>query len=190
MSKQILSKACTHGMAYSSEYTSYYAMKTRCTNPNSDQWGNYGGRGVMICDRWMNSFENFFEDMGAKPSPLHSIDRIDPNGNYEPLNCRWATKSQQSTNQRPRKRIGITKKCLSCGKDIYIIPSTLRKNNVNYCSHECRYSQKIQHSKICLACNKEFDVFKCQLIRKKYCSLACRKHEYLNRKKRVASASS
>jgi hypothetical protein len=78
-------------------------MKRRCHNINYSQYFYYGGRGITVCDRWINSFENFIADMGEKPSSLHSLDRIDNNGNYEPSNCRWATSSEQRINQRCRK---------------------------------------------------------------------------------------
>lgn len=94
--------------------TTYHAwqdMRKRCTNPNRKEYKNYGGRGINVCDRWTNSFENFLEDMGERPEGL-SIDRIDNNGNYEPSNCRWATKKEQCGNKRNNKWItwnGITK---------------------------------------------------------------------------------
>ncbi len=79
-------------------------MKTRCMNPNPDDYANYGGRGITVCDRWRDSFEAFLADMGPRPPDKHSIDRIDVNGNYEPNNCRWATWLEQAQNKRPRKR--------------------------------------------------------------------------------------
>ncbi len=76
-------------------------MKDRCLNINNQYYYNYGGRGIIVCDRWLNSFENFYADMGPKPTNDHSIDRY-PNGdgNYEPGNCRWATSREQNNNRR------------------------------------------------------------------------------------------
>lgn len=75
-------------------------MKSRCTNAKTKGYEYYGGRGVIVCERWLNSFEAFLSDMGKKPSKALSLDRINPYGNYEPSNCRWATKAEQATNQR------------------------------------------------------------------------------------------
>lgn len=88
------------------EYYIWSGMIQRCVNEKDQFFENYGGRGIKICDRWRNSFECFLEDMGRRPSPKHSIDRIDNDGNYEPGNVRWATQTQQMRNQR--KTIFIT----------------------------------------------------------------------------------
>jgi hypothetical protein len=77
----------------------------RCTDPKDDSFSYYGGRGISVCERWLNSYPAFLENMGRKPSPKHSLDRIDNDGNYEPGNCRWATKTQQMRNRRGRRVI-------------------------------------------------------------------------------------
>jgi hypothetical protein len=112
---QYCSKACravgirTHGETagggkHSSEYRAWSSIKTRCLNPADPHYPDYGGRGITICDRWRYDFAAFLADMGRKPSPRLSIDRIDNDGNYEPGNCRWATTKQQAMNKRPRRR--------------------------------------------------------------------------------------
>jgi len=78
-------------------------MIARCCRPKSSGFRNYGGRGIKVCGRWLEGFEPFFEDMGLKPSPSHSLDRIDVNGDYTPENCRWTTSSVQNINRRPTK---------------------------------------------------------------------------------------
>ena len=84
------------------EYIAWESMKRRCSDENHPEYHHYGGKGITVCERWIHSFENFLEDMGKKTSKNHSLDRIFGNGNYEPSNCRWATGSQQSINQKIR----------------------------------------------------------------------------------------
>jgi hypothetical protein len=86
-------------------YNIWKGMINRCSdkNKNNYQYRYYAGRGIKVCEEWANSFESFCRDMGERPSPLHSIDRKDTNGNYTPTNCRWATKQEQSINTSIRK---------------------------------------------------------------------------------------
>lgn len=91
-------------MKFTTEYKSWIHMKYRCNNPKSNCYSYYGGRGIKVCERWNNSFENFYEDMGMKPGKSYSLDRIDFNGNYEPGNVRWADKKVQANNRRPRSK--------------------------------------------------------------------------------------
>lgn len=94
-----LDRITTHGMTGTPEYRSWRSMLQRCMNVSSNRYMNYGGRGISVCDRWMD-FANFFSDMGSRPSLDYSLDRIDNDGNYEPGNCRWATRSEQQRNKR------------------------------------------------------------------------------------------
>jgi hypothetical protein len=87
-----------------SEYKTWSGMITRCTNPNSDSYANYGGRGIGVCDEW-RSFENFLRDMGSRPSRNHSLDRIKNELGYSKGNCRWATKTEQARNRRDNRII-------------------------------------------------------------------------------------
>jgi|TARA_Y100000034_G_C6910629_1_gene425103 hypothetical protein len=96
-----------HGRKNTTEYTSWYGMKRRCCDKNHPSYPNYGGRGIQVCDRWENSFENFYEDMGDKPREDYSLDRIDLNENYTPQNCRWASRSMQSRNTRLVKNSSV-----------------------------------------------------------------------------------
>ena len=96
-----------HGMTKTSEYQVWRHMKYRCFNPDHKRYSYYGARGITVCDRWKNSFENFLADMKLKPTPKHSIDRIDNDGNYCPENCRWATKAEQENNKRTNRLITI-----------------------------------------------------------------------------------
>lgn len=98
--RQNLLHGHTKGGKLSPEFISWRSMLARCYQTSGPRFADHGGRGIIVCERWRHSFENFLSDMGMKPSPEHSLDRINNDGNYEPENCRWATGSQQARNRR------------------------------------------------------------------------------------------
>jgi hypothetical protein len=101
--EMMINRNITHDMSKYPEYKNYNAMKQRCMDKNQGSFKNYGGAGIKICQRWIVSFKNFYEDMGPKPGPNYSIERINNKGNYEPSNCKWASRSEQNYNQRKRR---------------------------------------------------------------------------------------
>jgi hypothetical protein len=122
------------------EYAVWCTMKQRCGNPRATNYASYGGRGIRVCDRWVRSFADFIEDMGSRPSSDHSIDRIDTNGNYEPGNCRWATRSEQQQNQRKSFAVrGLSQTvefdCSVCGARV--TRDRKRAARSTTCSHRC-----------------------------------------------------
>jgi hypothetical protein len=114
---------------FKAEYKIYTGIKTRCYNKNSKSYSRYGGRGIVMCDRWAKSFDSFLEDMGPRPSPKHSVERIENEGIYEPNNCKWATAMEQAKNKRNNhyithngeslhiqewsRRLGLSHACIS-----------------------------------------------------------------------------
>lgn len=112
-SETVRDRQLTHGASRregknNAEYVAWRSMLTRVTNSQAINFDDYGGRGITVCDRWLNSFESFLEDMGPKPSKAHSLDRINNNGNYEPGNCRWATQVEQNNNTRRNRYVTVS----------------------------------------------------------------------------------
>lgn len=111
--KDRLSCGCQRGVTHgeergrrkSPELRAWHHMKQRCLNQNNSDYANYGGRGITVHSAWIGSYENFLQDVGRRPGPDYSIDRIDVNGNYEPGNVRWATKKEQGRNKRNNRII-------------------------------------------------------------------------------------
>lgn len=112
-----------HNLYYTPEYNSWSSMKKRCLNKTHKSYDDYGGRGIDICESWLNSFDNFISDMGFKKSKDLSLDRIDNNKGYYKENCRWATRKQQGRNQRTNVFIEFNgqKKTLAEWSEIYNI---------------------------------------------------------------------
>ncbi len=95
----------THGRSHSPEYKAWDGARSRCRNPKNSKYHLYGGRGIRMCDAWSASFEAFFKDMGARPTPKHSLERLDSNGDYCPENCVWATAIQQNNNRSINRKL-------------------------------------------------------------------------------------
>jgi len=120
-------KRTTHGQRTSPEYNSWFAMRQRCNNPNTKVFYRYGGRGITVCEAWNVSFAAFMEDMGPKPSPQHSIERVDNNGMYCKENCRWATSSEQCSNTRRNRMLTVDGQTMT-------IAEWARKTGIHFCT--------------------------------------------------------
>lgn len=106
--KENLVKRCkTHGDTKSKEYRAWRDARRRCTNPKDRQWKDWGGRGIKVCNEWLNSYETFLADMGRCPSPDYTLDRIDTNEDYSLTNCRWASRYTQARNKRNNHTISF-----------------------------------------------------------------------------------
>lgn len=99
--------ADTCGGVTTTEYRIWASMLARCYTPSASHYESYGGVGISVCDRWRTSFVNFLEDMGRRPGAAYSLDRVDNDGNYEPANCRWATRAQQARNKSTNRHVTI-----------------------------------------------------------------------------------
>lgn len=158
-----------HELSSSSEYNAWIAMRARCA-PRSKDYDYYGGRGICVYPEWEISFRSFINYIGLKPEPkyLYSLDRINNNGNYEPGNIRWATKSEQCYNRRALK-VSEMLPCIKCGIFFKRCPS---KTTSKHCSWRCRssYSEEIH----CQWCCSKFKAKQSAIKRGvKYCSRGC-----------------
>ena len=136
-SKKDTKNALKHGYAKSKghggktpEYNVWCSMKRRCNNKNAKSYPDYGGRGIKVCDRWLekDGFENFLADMGRRPSPRHEIDRIDNDGEYSLKNCHWATRIEQANNKRSNRFLtyqGKTQTASQWAREIGVTPRTI-----------------------------------------------------------------
>lgn len=118
----------THGRSHTPIYRTWASMCNRCTNQNDPNYPRYGGRGITVCERWGSSFDNFLADMGERPEGM-SIERKDNSGNYEPGNCRWATRKEQAQNTRRNVQLtfgGRTQPMVAWAAEVGITPAALR----------------------------------------------------------------
>lgn len=134
----VIERMTSHGMARTPTYKCWQAMKDRCSNPLAPEAKNYIERGITVCDRWIESFENFFEDMGLQPQGL-TLDRENNDLGYSKENCRWATRKEQVDNRRNTHRVTIDGETM-CLKDwckrLGVCYSTARKRVIRGLSHE------------------------------------------------------
>lgn len=125
--EQLVARNTTHGsgskLKQVREYRIWCGMKSRCTNANHHHYKSYGGRGIKVCDRWINSYQDFISDLGECPKD-YSLERIHTNGNYEPTNCKWASRTEQMNNRRSAFKVSIGSEVIS----LYDLPDKLRWN--------------------------------------------------------------
>ncbi len=148
LQREAVSRAAkTHGMSKTLMFTTWIGILHRCNCKTSRDYPKYGGRGIKVCERWANSFENFMKDMGPKPSRLHSLDRFpDNNGPYSPENCRWATPKEQNNNTRTNRILtlnGESKTVTQWSECLGIVRSTIFKRLAMGWSDEKALSTKL-----------------------------------------------
>lgn len=128
--KLLISKIhTTHGKENTTKYCTWENIKQRCLNSKAPNYKNYGGRGIRVCKEWVNSFEQFYEDMGDKPGPKYSLDRLDNSGPYSKENCAWKTKKEQGRNKRNNVVLtysGKTQSLIEWSEELNVNYSTLQ----------------------------------------------------------------
>lgn len=133
-------KYVTHGLSRTPEYNIWRGMKARCLNPAEERFRDYGGRGIAICSEWkdgadgLGGFEVFLRDMGPRPSPKHSLDRVDVDGDYRKSNCRWATDKEQGRNTRNNRP-------LTCDGRTMLMIEWAEERGINYRTIKSRLDQ-------------------------------------------------
>lgn len=141
----------THGMRYTKIYACWKNMKIRCSNPDAQNYYLYGGRGITVCERWLTSFENFYEDMKEGHHDSLSLERIDVNGNYCKENCRWVTMADQCKNKRNTAYItykGVTKRAHDWAELIGANPKSLsRRVYLGWSPEECLFGKQYEKIK-------------------------------------------
>ena len=152
-SSELLSSGANHrkhGLSGTSEHNTWLNIKSRCYKENNPAYHNYGGRGIKVCDRWLESFENFYADMGKKPSKNHSIDRSDNDKGYSPDNCVWATRKEQMNNVRYNRLItlnGVTKTVSEMAEYFNIKLSIVQTRLARNWSDEDAFKKEVAKSK-------------------------------------------
>lgn len=174
-----------HGMYATKEYRTWVGMRQRCSNPKSNFFHRYGGRGISVCEEWASSFECFYRDMGPCPSLRHSIERIDLDGNYEPSNCRWATNEEQANNTSRSRLLtlnGETRTMRRWADHLGMSDVTLNTRLARGWSPERAMTEPVQHRSkgrigiSCESCGVVFYVKPSRLKRQsatRFCSLSC-----------------
>lgn len=140
----------THGQSKTREHRLWVNMKYRCSGVNGPDYANYGGRGIKVCDRWVDSFENFLADMGPAPSDKHSIERIRVSGDYGPGNCKWATSREQANNRRDNRVItykGISKNLIEWSRELRMNSNTIRNRLVRGWTVDDAFNKPIDDTK-------------------------------------------
>lgn len=137
----------TRGGKRSRAHSSWHNMLQRCANPNNPKWADYGGRGITVCERWLNSFTNFLADMGEPPEG-RTLDRIDNEGDYEPGNCRWATQRDQVRNRRTTRNLtfdGRTQSIAAWATELDLTYGTIRDRLRRGWSVDRALTQGVRH---------------------------------------------